>query len=176
MDANTQGQLELILKRIFSMPVTKSTFRQLQHAILTLMNGNREESNAMLESLVTGQAKGKNADNGQLFKRLSEQYGISILVAKDIFERGDYLSLLSSDIVALQQGRVVLNNIIRRVDGTEFQLITDIDSSINVIQHFISRLEELMNLKEHQQLQDHLVVEFEKIHEQLGKWLASAKH
>ncbi len=176
MDTKTIDQLETALKRIFAMPMTKSTFRQLQHAIVTITNGDRELSNSVLEAIVTGQLKNGNADLNKGFKKLSENFAWNVVVSKEIFERGEFLSLLTSDIIAVSKDNILLNNIIRRIDGEEFQLITDVGGSFNIVQHFISRLEEVMNKTDNKELQDQIREVFVKIHEQLGNWLHSTAH
>lgn len=171
MDAKMAAQVEMALKRIFCLPVTKSTFRQFQHAIVTLTNGNNEESKALIEALVTGKAEYADPNVNQTIKNLSQQYSLNIIIAKEIIERGEYLALLSSDILTLHQDIVILSNIIRRLDGEEFQFVSDIDGSFHVIQHFISRLEEILKIENKKQAHDQVRQKFANLHEQLGKWL-----
>lgn len=171
MDASISNQVELVLKRIFCMPITKSTFRQVQHSIFSLTNGNLEESNNLLDGLVTGQPKFSDSNFNEHIKKLSLQYSINILYAKDVFEKGEYLGLISSDIMTLSPDNIILNNIIRRVDGDEFQLITDIDGSFNIIHHFVSRLEEVMKLPENTRTKEHVFEVFTKINDLLSNWL-----
>lgn len=174
MDAQTIDQLEMALKRVFAMPMTRSTFRQIQHVIVSLSGGDREQANQVLEALVTGQLKNGSAEINKGFKKLADGFAWNILVSKEIFERGEFLSLLTSDIVAVSRDNILLNNIIRRIDGEEFQLITDVDGSFNVLQHFLSRLDEIMNQTDNKELQDHIRQNFVKIHESLGQSVHSS--
>lgn len=176
MDVQIIDQLEMALNRIFVMPMTKSTFKQIQHMIVTLTAGDREQANQILEALVTGELKNGSSDVNKGFRKLADNFAWSILVSKEISERGEFLSLLTSDIIALNKDNVLLNNIIRRIDGEEFQLVTDVDGSFNVVQHFFSRLEDIMNQTDSKELQEHIHQLFIKIHDQLGQRLHASSN
>lgn len=137
-------QLDRAFKRIFAMPISRSTFREIQNAILSISEGNQEESNIIFESLVTGEQhqSGKVCANPAFLERMIDDFSISIRVAKDVFERGEFISLASSDIIS-QPNRVAFLNRIRRVDGEELHFLTDTKGTLNLIYHLMGRLQEL---------------------------------
>jgi hypothetical protein len=51
------NELDLMLKRILTMPVTRSTFRQIQNAIFSTVEGDRDKATQLLESILTAQGK-----------------------------------------------------------------------------------------------------------------------
>ncbi len=138
------NQLNLAFKRIFAMPISRSTFREIQNAILSSSIKSQEESNLLFESLVTGesQSAAKVCTNETALLNLIDNFSISIRVAKDVYERGEFISLASSDIIS-QPNRVAFLNRVRRVDGEEMHFLTDVRGTINLVHHLTSRLQEL---------------------------------
>lgn len=132
------------LQRIFSMNIMRSTFREVQNAILAATEGNKDNANALFESLMIGEVKDgvvhtKAKDS---LKGIIEKYTIPIRLSKEVAERGDFVNIITSDLLA-QPNRVVFLNRIRRVDGEEFQFITDPESTFNLLQHFLGRVQDL---------------------------------
>lgn len=136
--------LQKNLQRIFSMTIMRSTFREVQNVILTTAEGNRDTANSLFESLITGEIKDGLVPNKSkdVMKDMIESYTIPIRLAKEVYERGDFVNIITSDLLS-QQNRVVFLNRIRRVDGEEFQFITDPDSTIHLLQHFVARIQDL---------------------------------
>lgn len=132
-------------KRIFAMPITRSTFRELQNAVMTISEGDVKNSNSLFESLLTGETKKDVVSAGgaeKYFKQLVDEYGVSTRTARDVFEKGEFISLITTDILTRQNMLVFLTRI-RRVDGEEIQFITDPGGSINLMKHLVGRLGEL---------------------------------
>ncbi|MFQ5729162.1 MAG: CT_584 family protein [Waddliaceae bacterium] len=144
IDENHLSQLNSTLKRIFAMPISRSTFREIQNAILTFCPNEKEDSSALFESLVTGELKpaGSLCKKKDPLKKLIDEFTVSVRVAKDVFERGEFISLASSDIIT-QKDRIAFLNRIRRVDGEEIHFLTDTKGTINLLLHFLGRLQEL---------------------------------
>lgn len=138
MDDKKLANVKKGLKRVFSMPITRSTFRELQNALMATTEGDRDLANNVLESLMAGESKG----NGNTMKAIVEDYAIQAQLSRDIFEKGEFINMITSDILT-QPGNVVFSNRVRRVDGEEFHFITDVESTIQIILHFIGRLQEL---------------------------------
>lgn len=136
--------LNQAFKRIFAMPITRSTFRELQNAVMTVSNGDVQTSNALFESLLTGEAKKNVVKNTSEkdFQSFIDHYGVSTRTARDVFEKGEFISLITTDILTRQNLLVFLTRI-RRVDGEEIQFITDPEGTINLMQHLTGRLGEL---------------------------------
>jgi len=133
-------QLHDAFQRIFALPVTRSTFRELQNAILLIFDRNEEQSNQLFHALLGGQlAKEKGQD--ELLKFVKD-FTVLTRLAKDVFEKGEFINLVTSDIVSHGNVLAFLNRF-RRVDGQELQFLSDTDGTFNLIEHFVSRLEEL---------------------------------
>lgn len=144
LDEKIITQVEGALRRIFAMKISRSTFRELQNALISVTSGNRELANDLFESLYTGQlkdslAKQKGVDQ---LKAILNEFSIPIRLSKEIFERGDFVNIITSDTLG-QQDNVAFLNRIKRIDGEEFLFITDPESTIHLLQHFMGRLSEL---------------------------------
>lgn len=141
-------QLEAALRRIFAMKISRSTFRELQNVLITVAAGNRDLTNDLFESLFTGQLKdtlkGKGAEH---LKTLLPEFSIPIRLSKEIFERGEFVNIITSDTITQKENVAFLNRI-RRIDGEEFLFITDPESTIHLLQHFTGRLQELEKMDE----------------------------
>ena len=137
--------LEKNLQRIFSMNIMRSTFREVQNTILSAADGDKDKANDLFEALLVGEIKEGIVNNKSkdMLKDILNQFTIPTRLAKEVFERGDFVNIITSDLVPQGTNRVVFLNRIRRVDGEEFQFITDTDSTMHLIQHFIGRLQEL---------------------------------
>lgn len=138
------SQLTKNLQRIFSMNIMRSTFREVQNAILSATEGNKETANTLFETLLLGEVKDgviapKSKDS---LKLIIDKYSIPIRLSKEVYERGDFVNIITSDLLT-QANRVVFLNRIRRVDGEEFQFITDPESTFNLLQHFLARVQDL---------------------------------
>ncbi|MBJ7449506.1 MAG: DUF5414 family protein [Parachlamydiales bacterium] len=143
-DEKFLSQLEGSLRRIFAMKITRSTFREIQNMLLTLTNGDKDIASDILESLFTGQvkdtvSKGKGAE---AIKAMTREFSIPIRLSKEVLERGEFVSIITSDTIS-QKDRVGLLNRMRRTDGEEFLFITDTESTIHLLQHFAGRMQEL---------------------------------
>lgn len=147
IDAKKLQQLDQAFQRILTLPVSKSSFRQMQNAILFCMEGDRESASKLLEALLTG--KGdllNNAKPEPSLQKLIERYSLPIGVAREVSERGDFLSIVTSDIISHPE-MPLFGNRIRRVDGQEFDFITNAESAIQLLHHFSARLAEMEKLE-----------------------------
>src|SRR5436190_1812662 len=61
---------------------------------------------------------------------------------KEVSERGDFVNILTSDLLAKGDQFIFMNHL-RRIDGTEFDFMSDPQNTVNVANHFIGRLLEL---------------------------------
>lgn len=132
------------LKRIFAMKVTRSTFREIQNIILTCANGDRQLANDLFEMLMTGQIKESfgNEKQREILESIIRDFTIPSRLAKEVFERGEFINIITSDTMN-QQEKYAFFNRLRRIDGEEFQFITDLESTLHLLQHFVGRLQEL---------------------------------
>jgi len=135
-------------QRIFATPITRMTFRQLQNIIYTVFDGDQEKSVKLLESLLTGEAQDKL---GKDLKKLIEKYSLDVAMAKEVQERGDFMAMLTSDLLP-HTNQAIFSNRVKRVDGEEFHFITDFSSVFRLIDHFIGRVEEVKDRDQSQKI------------------------
>lgn len=126
--------LEQQFQRIFTLPVTRLTFRELQSAISTALNEDTDAAQSVSNALLTDDYP----DNPRM-ESFFKEYAVPFKVAKQIQDNGEVLSMLSTDIGS--QGDVLLFQVrIRRIDGGEFTFVTDATGFIQVAEHIISRI------------------------------------
>lgn len=127
--------LEQQFQRIFTLPVTRTTYRELENAILTAFDGDTEKSNTFIDDLL--QNKKVNQPGIAEFVK---QFSIPFRVAKQVHDNGEVLSMLTTD-VGIQGGNLIYSIRIRRIDGGEFSFLTDTGGFLQVAEHILSRAE-----------------------------------
>lgn len=148
IDEKKVQQLDMAFQRILTLPLSKSSFRQMQNAILFCLEGDRDAATGLLEALLRGTSDnqaGKAAQDANM-QKLIDRFSLQIGVAREVSERGDFLSIVTSDIINHPE-MPLFGNRIRRVDGQEFDFITNAESAIQLLQHFSSRLQEMEKLE-----------------------------
>lgn len=141
MDEDKLKFLAQSFQRTFALPITKSTFRDIQNSIMTVTGGDPKRSQELLEKVVKGDIE---ADSK--LKEIFAHYSYLILVAKDVYERGDFVGMVTSDTVT-RDNQIFFSNRIRRIDGTELHFVSDVDSTIQLMNHLLNRLSELKKLE-----------------------------
>ncbi|MCH9608536.1 MAG: hypothetical protein S4CHLAM45_11140 [Chlamydiales bacterium] len=131
------------LRRIFAMKITRSTFRELQNVILNCANQNKELANYLFETLLTGQIKGKlnNEKHQEILEEIIKNFTIPARLCKEVYERGEFINVVTSDLVTQQEDCALLNRL-RRIDGEEFIFLADPQNTIHLLQHFVGRLKD----------------------------------
>jgi hypothetical protein len=152
IDNRTIETLRNGLSRIFAMKVTKSTFREVQNLILALTGGKEDDADSLLQALVGTDHNDApfTEDSAEKVRVLAREYAIPVRLSKEVLERGEFLNLLTSDTIGSNKGPLLLNRI-RRIDGEEFQFISDANSTVHMLQHFTSRMNELTKTDEGRQ-------------------------
>lgn len=132
------------MRRIFAMKISRSTFRELQNVILNCANQDKDLANFLFESLLTGQLKQPvpNEKQREILEDVIKNFTIPARLAKEVFERGEFVNIITSDLVSQQDEYAFLNRI-RRIDGDEFVFLSDPQNTVNLLQHFAGRLIEL---------------------------------
>lgn len=163
LDQKNFEKLGHTLKRIFTMPITKTTFREVQSAIINAAQGDKELYTDLTESLIVGQVKPilKGQIDLEIFQWVIDQFHVEVLVSKEVHDKGQYISFITSDLLKQPNG-VVFANCIKTVDAEEHRFVTDIESSMQLVQHFVGRLHEAKAVEASKP-------HFERIHEQLQK-------
>lgn len=133
-------QLMGAFKRIFSLPITKSTFKELQTAIFNILQQDQDKSTTVIESLLNGEAA-QGIKQGK-FQDFIEEFSIPTRMSRDILEKGEFINFMSSDLVR-QGNKALFINYVRRVDGEHFQFFAEPEGVIRLLEHFTGRLEEI---------------------------------
>jgi len=146
LDDRMLGLFEGHLRRIFAMKISRSTFRELQNMILGCAGQNKDTANLLFEILLTGQSKQPPANENQreLLERIVRDFTIPARLAKEVYERGEFINLITSDLVSQQEESALLNRV-RRIDGEEFVFLSDPQNTVHLLQHFIGRMQEFQN-------------------------------
>jgi hypothetical protein len=175
-DEKKVHQLGRAFERVFAFNVTRSTFRQLQNVIFAIAEGNKETATAILDSLLSGEIKSdaNKALSSPEFRKLVDNYSTLSQVAKDVLERGEFINLVTSDILQNPQA-VVFANRIRRIDGEELQFITDAESTLQLVNHFLNRIQEVDRNEPARNIVDNLRTDLSAIRDKIDDLLASKK-
>jgi hypothetical protein len=121
-------------QRIFTLPVTRLTFRELQSTISTAFDGNAAEMQSLIESLLMN-----NFPDDSNLEPFFQKYAVPFRVAKQIQDRGEVLSMLTTD-VGTQGENLLFQVSIRRMDGGEFKFMSDAGGFLQIAEHIIDRL------------------------------------
>ncbi|NGX61678.1 MAG: hypothetical protein K940chlam9_01167 [Chlamydiae bacterium] len=134
------------MRRIFAMKVTRSTYREIQNTILSCANQNQDLANFLFETLMTGQIKVSipNEKHREIIEEVIQNFTIPARLAKEVFERGEFINIITSDLVT-QEEKVAFYNRLRRIDGEEFHFLSDAQNTMHLLQHFSGRMVELDN-------------------------------
>ncbi len=141
------------LQRIFTFKISRSTFREVQNAIVAASEGDQEQAKSVFEALLTGKSALDNLDSesSAAFEDVVKRYSVPIALCRDIHEKGEFIGLVTSD--TLRQGNLIaFLNRIRRIDGDEFQFITDVDQTLHLLLHWTGRLQELTQSEDGQRV------------------------
>ncbi|MCB1213602.1 MAG: DUF5414 family protein [Chlamydiia bacterium] len=166
MDKTHVDHLRQAFRRVLALPITRSTYRELQNVVLTAMSGNQEDSQRFLEAFSS-----PPSEQPEAVKELTKEFAIPISVARDVYERAEFLALVTSDVLT-QTYRVLLSNRIKRVDGQEFHVVTDIEATVQLLQHFFLRIQEIKKRKDGPELLSKYANKFKELAE-LANSLAS---
>lgn len=141
------NELNIQLQRIFCLPITRSTFRDLQNVIFGLAGQSQDKANLYFEILLTGSMKDGSVSEGakEKMRTIIERYTVPVRMSKEVFERGEFIGGMTSDIIFDGQNgqNPFIVTRIRRIDGQELQVINNAQTTLFTIQHHMQRLEEL---------------------------------
>jgi hypothetical protein len=131
------------LQRIFAMKVSRSSYREIQNLVISAAKANKVLANQVLLSLLSGeiQAEVITDDASKDMENLIQEFSSQVSLAKEIQEKGDFINIVTSDLMGSLENSAFLNRI-RRIDGDEFHFITDIESTVKIVTHFLSRINE----------------------------------
>ena len=78
----------------------------------------------------------------KFWKRSSKILLFLARLAKEVFERGEFVNIITSDLVT-QEEQFAFVNRLRRIDGEEFVFMSDPQNTVHLVTHFVGRLYEL---------------------------------
>lgn len=138
-----------ILKGIFALKVGRSTFREVQNAAMQAFGGNEQLARDVFECLMTGKIKTNivNEDTKRPLQSVIDDFGVPLRLAREVAERGEFISVISSDALPQNETTFFLNRL-RRIDGEEFHFLTDVQSTTHLLGHLIERMGEVAKTKE----------------------------
>lgn len=137
-------QLHRSFKRVFALPISRLTIRELQNALTQSLNSNIELSKAIYESLLFGELNPtlKDFDNRKEIKAFIDDFSPHVKIAREIAEMGEFMNSFSCDF--LEQGKqFFFINRMRRIDGTEYYFLSAPETNIRLAHMFINRLRDL---------------------------------
>ncbi len=174
IDDEKINNIRRALTRIFCLPINRSTYREIHNAFFNILGGNVENANHLMETLLNANP---NTDKAKIFpkeklKSLIEDFSIPLLTSKDVFEKGDFINIITSDLINSPQQPVFAHRL-KRIDGEEFHFITDIDSTMHLVKHFTMRIQELKKNPDFKNLLIKHKGELEKFKEDLEHILSS---
>lgn len=143
------AQMHNMFKRVFSFNITQSTYREIQNSLMTFSDRNEETLKSLMESFFSGAVTPALASktHGDLMKQIVEEYGLQVRLAREVHDRGEFVSFLTSDVLTQGTNKILFSNIVRRVDNSEFRFISDVESTLQVVNHFVSRLQEAKKME-----------------------------
>lgn len=141
LDLQKLQALRFALKRTFSLPITRSTIREVQNVVYQITEGKLETANAVMEALLTGEVK-KGTENELGIKKIADEFLAQATLSRDIYERGEFVNNIYSEPVGSKEQPLFLNRV-RRIDGDDFQFLSDLESTFHLLGHFINRLHEV---------------------------------
>lgn len=138
-----------VLKRIFCQKVSRTTIREVQNGLMACTKGDRELSQDLFEALLSGQLQTGFASHPQAegLRQIIAEFTIPLRVSKEVFERGEFVNMVTSDMLT-NEGEVAFVNRVKRIDGEEFSFLTDPVSTIHLLHHFAARVQELEKNKD----------------------------
>lgn len=134
------NNLQLNLKRVFALPISKTTFREAYNAVLSA-NDKPAEANAFMETLLNGTPTEETGQSKELVRKIIDEFSIPLRVAREVELRGEYLAFINSQIIKTHD-QIFLFNIAKTIDGKEFNFLTDLETTLTLFEHFGKRLEE----------------------------------
>lgn len=136
-------ELRSQLQRIFTMKVSRSSYREIQNLVISITKSNKVLANQLLLTLLSGELQPevvRDTDTKTL-ETICSDFSSQVRLAKEIQEKGDFINIITSDLLGAMENSSYLNRV-KRIDGEEFHFVTDLDSTIKMVHHFLNRLAE----------------------------------
>lgn len=139
-------KLDTMLKRIFALPISRMTLREMQNAISTVIPEKQDVAQALYESLLAGEIQGSlKTKNEAPLNSLVGAYSAHSRIAREVAEKGEFMNSFSCE--PFRQGnQVYFINRMRRIDGQEYHFLSSPDINLRLARMFIQRLNELKGM------------------------------
>jgi hypothetical protein len=136
-------QLNRLFKRIFALPISRMTIREVQNAVSTAIPSNPDAFKSIMESLLSGEMKGDiRTSDGTDLSNFVETYSYPVRLSKEVAEMGEFMNSFNCEF--LQQGnQVYFVNRMRRIDGQEYYFLSMPETNIRLAHMFVNRLQDL---------------------------------
>lgn len=142
MDKQSLINLRNKIAKALTMPITRCTYKEIQNSITLAANGEQNTFVKLMDTLLTQKiALNLDVECENIIYDILDRYGISIVTAKEVHDKAEFINLLTSDLIH-QPNALFFTNTIRRVDGKFLEFICDLDSLLHIIEHFTNRLDE----------------------------------
>lgn len=176
LDTNKLQQLDFDFQRICALPIAKSSFRQMQNAVFFACEGQKEMATRVLDSLMAGesQLQAQDSSDQNTFISFLKRFTVPFNVAREVAERGEFIGMVTSDIINHPQ-MPMFGNRVRKIDGQEFEFLTDVSSTVQLLNHFCFRLEEMDKLEKAKNVLQGTKNELMQLRDQIDKLIACAK-
>jgi hypothetical protein len=176
LDEKKVQQLDFDFQRICALAVARSTLRQMQNAVLFAVDGDKDAATRILDSLVAGESKllPKECAAQEGFDAFVKKFSVTLNVAREVAERGEFIGMVTSDIINHPQVPM-LGNTIRKISGEECQFLTDVPSTVQLLNHFSFRLEEMDKLEKSKNVLQGMKKELMRLRDQVDRLISSAK-
>lgn len=137
-------QLNRSFKRVFALPISRLTIRELQNALTQSLNSNIDLSKALYESLLNGELNTalKSYENRKEIGSFIDDYSPHVKIAREVAEMGEFMNSFSCDFLE-QNKQFFFVNRLRRIDGTEYYFLSAPETNIRLAHMFINRLRDL---------------------------------
>lgn len=166
-------QLTRSFRRIFALPISRLTIRELQNAINQILLGNIETSKTLYESLITGEVKDtlKKAGNQSDLSTLVGDFTYQFKIAREVAEMGEFMNSFSCDFIK-QGEQIYFVNRMRRIDGQEYYFLSAPDTNVRLAHMFVNRLSDLKKANQNKPLEGRLVEELSQLKKDLETLLS----
>lgn len=174
LDKKSIIDLNNSFQRIFSLNITRSTYREIQNALKNHVKGEPPYADKVLLSLLKGKIEPKVIDKNLKgnFDELIQKYSPLIQIAKDVYEKGEFVNFITSDTLN-RGGSITFFNRIRRIDGAEFDFATDSSTTTQLLNHFFRKVQEIPAIEGTSQYTKNLIENLSQLQKDIESFLKS---
>lgn len=167
-------QLGQLFRRIFVLPISKLTIRELQNAIAQALTEETEEiKKELFDSFLAGELKKSlaNKKNNAELISLIKEFDFHFKMAREVAELGEFMNSFSCDFA--QQGKqIYFVNRMRRIDGEEYYFLSAPETNVRLAHMFITRLNDLKKAMNNTPLDPRFIAELNLLKKDIDSLLS----